>query len=142
MYARALLSKPVQSRLPVLFTKPALSLRVLDRPIVAMSTAAAATTALPHSSVLHPLTGRAVAGPARGIPDSRLYPYYVAYTEEGTVRVDVRKSPQLLGQTSSRGTRGYNQDRAEFIPLRIPGMVADRKDLSSAQIMYLGTYDG
>ncbi|KAJ2574782.1 Protein phosphatase 2C 6 [Coemansia sp. RSA 1807] len=142
MYARALLSKPVQSRLPVLFTKPALSLRVLDRPIVAMSTAAAATTALPHSSVLHSLTGRAVAGPARGIPDSRLYPYYVAYTEEGTVRVDVRKSPQLLGQTSSRGTRGYNQDRAEFIPLRIPGMVADRKDLSSAQIMYLGTYDG
>ncbi|KAJ2627028.1 Protein phosphatase 2C 6, partial [Coemansia sp. RSA 1694] len=69
-------------------------------------------------------------------------PYYVAYTEEGTVRVDVRKSPQLVGQTSSRGTRGYNQDRAEFRPLRIPGMVADRKDKSSAQLMYLGVYDG
>ncbi|KAJ1935794.1 hypothetical protein EC988_008380, partial [Linderina pennispora] len=70
------------------------------------------------------------------------YPYYVAYTEEGTVRVDVRKSPQLIGQTTSRGTRGYNQDRAEYRPLRIPGMVADRKDKTSAQIMYLGVYDG
>ncbi|KAJ1813910.1 Protein phosphatase 2C 6, partial [Coemansia sp. RSA 2599] len=70
------------------------------------------------------------------------YPYYVAYTEEGTVRVDVRKSPQLVGMTSSRGTRGYNQDRAEFRPLRIPGMVADRRDKSSAQVMYLGVYDG
>ncbi|KAJ2695074.1 Protein phosphatase 2C 6 [Coemansia sp. RSA 1285] len=72
----------------------------------------------------------------------RRYPYYVAYTEEGTVRVDVRKSPQLIGQTSSRGTRGYNQDRAEFRPLRIPGMVPDRRDKSSAQLMYLGVYDG
>lgn len=69
-------------------------------------------------------------------------PYYVAYTEEGTVRVDVRKSPQLVGHTSLRGTRAYNQDRAEFRPLRIPGMVADRKDKSSAQLMYLGVYDG
>ncbi|KAJ1794725.1 Protein phosphatase 2C 6 [Coemansia sp. RSA 2399] len=72
----------------------------------------------------------------------RQCPYYVAYTEEGTVRVDVRKSPQLVGQTSSRGTRGYNQDRAEFRPLRIPGMVPDRRDKSSAQLMYLGVYDG
>ncbi|KAJ2499881.1 hypothetical protein GGI11_007921 [Coemansia sp. RSA 2049] len=72
----------------------------------------------------------------------RRYPYYVAYTEEGTVRVDVRKSPQLIGQTSSRGTRGYNQDRAEFRPLRIPGMVPDWRDKSSAQLMYLGVYDG
>ncbi|KAJ1945913.1 Protein phosphatase 2C 6, partial [Linderina macrospora] len=70
------------------------------------------------------------------------YPYYVAYTEEGTVRVDVRKSPQLVGQSTSRGTRGYNQDRANYRPLRIPGMVADRKDKTSAQIMYLGVYDG
>ncbi|KAI9501656.1 phosphatase 2C-like domain-containing protein, partial [Coemansia spiralis] len=61
---------------------------------------------------------------------------------EGTVRVDVRKSPQLVGQTSSRGTREYNQDRAEFRPLRIPGMVSDRKDKSSAQLMYMGVYDG
>ncbi|KAJ1961446.1 Protein phosphatase 2C 6 [Dipsacomyces acuminosporus] len=72
----------------------------------------------------------------------RPYPSYVAYTEEGTVRVDVRKSPQLVGLASSRGTRGYNQDRAEFRPLRIPGMVVDRKDKTSAQIMYLGVYDG
>ncbi|KAJ2469489.1 Protein phosphatase 2C 6, partial [Coemansia sp. RSA 2320] len=76
------------------------------------------------------------------VTKAKPFPYYVAYTEEGTVRVDVRKSPQLVGQTSSRGTRGYNQDRAEFRPLRIPGMVADRRDKSSAQLMYLGVYDG
>ncbi|KAJ1883692.1 Protein phosphatase 2C 6, partial [Kickxella alabastrina] len=75
-------------------------------------------------------------------PGERPYPYYVAYTEEGTVRVDVRKSPQLVGVTSSRGTRAYNQDRFEFRPLRIPGMVADRRDSTSAQVMYVGVYDG
>ncbi|KAJ1734400.1 Protein phosphatase 2C 6 [Coemansia biformis] len=79
---------------------------------------------------------------ARPVLSTGAVPYYVAYTEEGTVRVDVRKSPQLVGQASSRGTRGYNQDRAEFTPLRIPGMVADRRDKSSAQIMFLGVYDG
>ncbi|KAJ2012275.1 hypothetical protein IWW57_006366, partial [Coemansia sp. S610] len=68
---------------------------------------------------------------AQPMVEIRPCPYYVAYTEEGTVRVDVRKSPQLVGQTSLRGTRAYNQDRAEFRPLRIPGMVADRKDKSS-----------
>ncbi|KAJ2358398.1 Protein phosphatase 2C 6 [Coemansia sp. RSA 2618] len=140
MYARALLAKPAQRRLP------ALCLRLHPRQLpvtagAAMSTAAAVTTALP---TVHPRAALPMAtqGPARAMPESRAYPYYVAYTEEGTVRVDVRKSPQLVGQTSSRGTRGYNQDRAEFIPLRIPGMVADRRDQSSAQIMYLGTYDG
>ncbi|KAJ2705153.1 Protein phosphatase 2C 6 [Coemansia spiralis] len=75
-------------------------------------------------------------------PGTGVVPYYVAYTGEGTVRVDVRKSPQLVGQASSRGTRGYNQDRAEFTPLRIPGMVADRRDKRSAQLMFLGVYDG
>ncbi|KAI8325005.1 protein serine/threonine phosphatase 2C, partial [Martensiomyces pterosporus] len=82
------------------------------------------------------------AGQGGSLLEIKPYPSYVAYTEEGTVRVDVRKSPQLVGQTSSRGTRGYNQDRAEFRPLRIPGMVVDRKDKTSAQIMYLGVYDG
>ncbi|KAJ2723555.1 Protein phosphatase 2C 6 [Coemansia sp. Benny D115] len=96
-------------------------------------TAAAATAAT---------ATQAVSGKAPGAKPERPYPYYVAYTEEGTVRVDVRKSPQLVGLTSSRGMRGYNQDRAEFRPLRIPGMVADRRDTSSAQLMYLGVYDG
>ncbi|KAJ2493746.1 Protein phosphatase 2C 6 [Coemansia sp. RSA 2050] len=86
--------------------------------------------------------GMGGGGNARPMVEIKACPYYVAYTEEGTVRVDVRKSPQLVGQTSSRGTRAYNQDRAEFRPLRIPGMVADRKDKSSAQLMYLGVYDG
>ncbi|KAJ2393148.1 hypothetical protein GGI23_005081, partial [Coemansia sp. RSA 2559] len=81
-------------------------------------------------------------GPTAERIQPRQCPYYVAYTDEGTVRVDVRKSPQLVGQASSRGTRGYNQDRAEFRPLRIPGMVPDRRDKSSAQLMYLGVYDG
>ncbi|KAJ2544731.1 Protein phosphatase 2C 6 [Coemansia sp. RSA 1933] len=97
------------------------------------------------------MTASALAAEAARLPSSSSshirqasgqYPYYVAYTEEGTVRVDVRKSPQLVGQTSSRGTRGYNQDRAEFRPLRIPGMVPDRRDKSSAQLMYMGVYDG
>ncbi|KAJ1721252.1 Protein phosphatase 2C 6 [Coemansia erecta] len=94
---------------------------------------AAAVAAASPSASSQP--GKAEAG-------AKAYPYYVAYTEEGTVRVDVRKSPQLVGLTSSRGTRGSNQDRAEFRPLRIPGMVADRRDKSSAQVMYVGVYDG
>ncbi|OMJ09024.1 hypothetical protein AYI70_g11168 [Smittium culicis] len=71
-----------------------------------------------------------------------LYPSYVAYTEEGTVRVDVRKSPQLIGVKSSRGVRPVNQDRAMFRPVRIPGMVADRRDKGSAQAMFFGIFDG
>ncbi|KAJ2706765.1 Protein phosphatase 2C 6 [Coemansia sp. IMI 203386] len=99
-----------------------------------MAAAAAAATAAAKPAVMQ-------TNPALYAAE-KPYPYYVAYTEEGTVRVDVRKSPQLVGLTSSRGTRGYNQDRAEFRPLRIPGMVADRRDKSSAQVMYLGVYDG
>ncbi|KAJ2379085.1 hypothetical protein GGI05_006646, partial [Coemansia sp. RSA 2603] len=83
-----------------------------------------------------------LAGTQTDKDGDKAYPYYVAYTEEGTVRVDVRKSPELVGVASSRGTRGTNQDRAEFRPLRIPGMVADRRDKSSAQVMYMGVYDG
>ncbi|KAJ2453230.1 Protein phosphatase 2C 6 [Coemansia sp. RSA 2336] len=146
MYSRALLLRP--KRLPALYVpaKCALAHRAgIAR--AAMSTAVATEAApmpVSHTPVPHALSAlpAADARPARPAADPRIYPYYVAYTEEGTVRVDVRKSPQLIGQSSSRGTREYNQDRAEFIPLRIPGMVADRKDRSSAQIMYLGVYDG
>ncbi|KAJ2156226.1 Protein phosphatase 2C 6 [Coemansia sp. RSA 552] len=99
----------------------------------AMSTAAAATAATTTTTPALPRR----PGPAHGTPATCAHPYY-----EGTVRVDVRKSPQLVGQTSSRGTRAYNQDRAEFTPLRVPGMVADRRDRTSAQLMYLGVYDG
>ncbi|KAJ2779205.1 Protein phosphatase 2C 6 [Coemansia javaensis] len=77
-----------------------------------------------------------------GRRDGGAAPYYVAYTGGGTVRVDMRKSPQLVGQASSRGTRGCNQDRAEFAPLRIPGLAAARRGEGGAQIMYLGVYDG
>ncbi|OLY81233.1 Protein phosphatase 2C-like protein [Smittium mucronatum] len=71
-----------------------------------------------------------------------VFPYYVAYTEEGTVRVDTRKSPQLIGVKSSRGVRPYNQDRSIFRPIRIPGMVADRRDKGSAQAMFFSVFDG
>ncbi|KAJ1849033.1 Protein phosphatase 2C 6 [Coemansia sp. RSA 2708] len=138
MYTRALLlAKPAQRRLPLQCLR--LAVRHQQPSRRSMSTAAAVTTPLPHALAVPPMTSQA---PPRAAPSTSSYPYYVAYTEEGTVRVDVRKSPQLVGQTSSRGTRGYNQDRAEFIPLRIPGMVADRRDHSSAQLMYLGVYDG
>ncbi|PWA03108.1 hypothetical protein BB558_000744 [Smittium angustum] len=75
-------------------------------------------------------------------PPSDTYPHYVAYTEEGTVRVDIRKSPQLISSQSLRGVREVNQDRVAFRPLRIPGMVTDRRDKGSAQVMYFGVFDG
>ncbi|OMJ11517.1 hypothetical protein AYI69_g9801 [Smittium culicis] len=80
--------------------------------------------------------------PAKEPQKVPLFPSYVAYTEEGTVRVDVRKSPQLIGIKSSRGVRPVNQDRAMFRPVRIPGMVADRRDKGSAQAMFFGIFDG
>ncbi|KAJ2764478.1 Protein phosphatase 2C 6, partial [Coemansia nantahalensis] len=97
----------------------------------------ARAAAMSTATALAPSSTTAQAGAGAGA-----VPYYVAYTGEGTVRVDVRKSPQLVGAASSRGTRRDNQDRAEFTPLRIPGMVADRRGKSSAQLMFLGVYDG
>ncbi|PVV01826.1 hypothetical protein BB560_003742 [Smittium megazygosporum] len=70
------------------------------------------------------------------------YPQYVTYTEEGTIRVDIRKFPQTIGTATARGTRGYNQDRISFRPLRIPSMVFDKKDTTSAQVIGFSVFDG
>ncbi|PVU94040.1 hypothetical protein BB561_002834 [Smittium simulii] len=100
----------------------------------------AKNTILPQLNLSYSSSSQAFENPepAKNI----VYPMYVTYTDEGTIRVDARKSPQIIGTISTRGVREINQDKVNFRPLRIPGMIVERKDKNSAQVMGFSIFDG